>query len=110
MPVTASPQWTPTSRARSGQPPSRFIRSTLAHFQAGRGPRKSAAARRAAGSADLLVEAADEPRGVGTGVAVIQRSDGEGEEAGGIEAGPFGQQAGERTQEHGGADEEGSRP
>ncbi|SPF37665.1 hypothetical protein SBA4_2040009 [Candidatus Sulfopaludibacter sp. SbA4] len=56
--------------------------------------------------ADLLVEAADQARGVGAGVAVFQRSNGEGEEAGRIEAGPFGQQAGERAQEQGGANEE----
>ena len=56
--------------------------------------------------ADLLVEAADQARGVGAGIAILQRSDGEGEEAGRIEAGPFGQQAGERAQEEGGADEE----
>ena len=53
--------------------------------------------------------AADEARGVGAGVAVLQRIDGEGEEAGRIEAGPFGQQAGERAHEQGGADEEDQR-
>ena len=59
--------------------------------------------------ADLLVEAADQARGVGAGIAVLQRGDGEGEEAGRIEAGPFGQQAGERAQEQGGADDQDQR-
>ena len=56
--------------------------------------------------ADLLVEAADQARGVGIGIAILCRSDGEGEEAGRIEAGPFGKQTGERAEEEGGADEE----
>src|SRR5207249_39601 len=49
--------------------------------------------------ADLLVKAADQARGVDAGIAILQRSDSEGEETGRIEAGALGEQSGERTQE-----------
>ena len=68
---------------------------------------RAAAEELTAGSgANLLVEAAHQARGIGFGIAILRGSDSEREEAGGIEAGPFGEQTGERAQKQRGANEE----
>ncbi len=53
--------------------------------------------------------AADEPRGVRAGIATLYGCDGEREDAGGFEAGAFGEQAGQCADKQRGADDEDER-
>ena len=52
------------------------------------------------------MKAADESRGVRAGIATLHRCDGEGEDAGGLEAGAFGEQPGECSDKQRRADDE----